>query len=216
VACATGLFNTDLVNQHTAEDNAAALAGELAAASAAAVASATLGEQLDTLVDEMRKDKLDDAGAAASIRQNVASKRFTASYYVSLWEPKVAPLRAVAAEEAAAGPRRANTVCVTGATGFLGAVLTSRLLERGYQVRGTVRGLEGAPARQLREKVGTFPNGTSNPHLTLHHADLMTHGAFAEAFAGTGVGTGVATGCAREAQPASTAALSPHATRRDR
>jgi dihydroflavonol-4-reductase len=184
VACATGLFNTDLVSQHTAEDNAAALAGELAAASAAAVASATLGEQLDTLVDEMIKYKLVDAGAAASIRQNVASKRFTASYYVSLWEPKVAPLRAAAAEEAVAGPRRANTVCVTGATGYLGAVLTSRLLERGYQVRGTVRGLEGAPARQLREKVGTFPNGTSNSHLTLHHADLMTHGAFAEAFAG--------------------------------
>lgn len=33
----------------------------------------------------------------------------------------------------------AETVCVTGASGFIGSWLIMRLLERGYAVRATVR-----------------------------------------------------------------------------
>jgi len=33
----------------------------------------------------------------------------------------------------------AETVCVTGASGFIGSWLVMRLMERGYMVRATVR-----------------------------------------------------------------------------
>ena len=34
---------------------------------------------------------------------------------------------------------KSETVCVTGASGFIGSWLVMRLLERGYTVRATVR-----------------------------------------------------------------------------
>ena len=68
-------------------------------------------------------------------------------------------------------------VVVTGASGFIAAHLVKELLERGYRVRGTVRGgaekypfltgLPGAPAR-----------------LELVNADLTTEGAFDEVVRG--------------------------------
>jgi cinnamoyl-CoA reductase len=40
---------------------------------------------------------------------------------------------------AAAAPGRGQTVCVTGAGGYVGSWIVKLLLERGYAVRGTVR-----------------------------------------------------------------------------
>ena len=67
------------------------------------------------------------------------------------------------------------TICVTGAGGFIASWLVKYLLERGYNVRGTIR---GDPPAHL----------TSLPHakerLTLYKADLLTPGSFDHAFAG--------------------------------
>ncbi|EFJ17393.1 hypothetical protein SELMODRAFT_233749 [Selaginella moellendorffii] len=65
------------------------------------------------------------------------------------------------------------TVCVTGASGFLGSWLVKRLLEEGYYVRGTVRDPDD-------------PNKTSHlwklsgaqERLTLFKADLLSEGVF--------------------------------------
>jgi len=40
---------------------------------------------------------------------------------------------------AAAAPGRGQTVCVTGAGGYIGSWIVKLLLARGYAVRGTVR-----------------------------------------------------------------------------
>lgn len=68
-------------------------------------------------------------------------------------------------------------VCVTGASGFIAAHIVQQLLERGYRVRGTVRG--GADR---------YPFLTSLPgaaeRLELVNADLTTEGAFDAAVRG--------------------------------
>nr|QOU08779.1 DFR2 [Triadica sebifera] len=73
-----------------------------------------------------------------------------------------------------------ETVCVTGASGFIGSWLVMRLLERGYLVRATVRDPDNAKKVQhLLE----LPNAKT--HLTLWKADLSVEGSFHEAIQGS-------------------------------
>lgn len=76
-----------------------------------------------------------------------------------------------------------GTVCVTGASGFIGSWLVMRLLERGYMVRATVRDPENAKkVKHLLE----LPNAKT--HLSLWKADLSVEGSFDEPIQGcTGV-----------------------------
>ncbi|GLT40122.1 hypothetical protein SLA2020_142780 [Shorea laevis] len=76
-----------------------------------------------------------------------------------------------------------ETVCVTGAAGFIGSWLVMRLLERGYVVRATVRD----PNNEKKVKhLLELPNAKT--HLTLWKADLAEEGSFDEAIQGcTGV-----------------------------
>jgi uncharacterized protein YbjT (DUF2867 family) len=67
-------------------------------------------------------------------------------------------------------------VLVTGASGFIAGSVVQLLLERGYQVRGTVRSLaDETKVRHLRELF---------PALQLFEADLLTEGSFDEACQG--------------------------------
>lgn len=76
-----------------------------------------------------------------------------------------------------------ESVCVTGAAGFIGSWLVMRLLERGYTVRATVRD----PANMKKVKhLLDLPKAAT--HLTLWKADLAVEGSFDEAIKGcTGV-----------------------------
>ena len=74
-----------------------------------------------------------------------------------------------------------GTVLVTGGTGFLGGWCIASLLERGYDVRTTVRDL--ARERRVRDTVeaaGTDPGS----RLTVLGADLVSDSGWAEAVAG--------------------------------
>jgi len=76
-----------------------------------------------------------------------------------------------------------ETVCVTGASGFIGSWLVMRLLERGYTVRATVRDPENM--KKVKHLV-ELPKAKT--HLTLWKADLADEGSFDEAIKGcTGV-----------------------------
>lgn len=76
-----------------------------------------------------------------------------------------------------------ETVCVTGAAGFVGSWLVMRLLERGYNVKATVRD----PANMKKVKhLLDLPNAKTN--LTLYKADLVDERSFDDAIAGcTGI-----------------------------
>jgi nucleoside-diphosphate-sugar epimerase len=67
-----------------------------------------------------------------------------------------------------------SPVCVTGASGFVGSYVVQALLERGYQVRATVRDPEDAQKTAHLRAMGD---------VTLHAADLMQPGSFDGAFA---------------------------------
>ncbi|XP_052197793.1 dihydroflavonol 4-reductase-like [Diospyros lotus] len=71
------------------------------------------------------------------------------------------------------------TVCVTGASGFMGSWLVMRLLQRGYTVRATVR--EPGNMKKVKPLV-ELPNADTN--LTLWKADLGEDGSFDEAIEG--------------------------------
>ncbi|MED6107182.1 hypothetical protein PIB30_011752 [Stylosanthes scabra] len=72
-----------------------------------------------------------------------------------------------------------KTVCVTGASGFIGSWLVMRLLEHGYTVRATVRD----PANMKKVKhLLELPGAKAN--LTLWKADLAEEGSFDEAIKG--------------------------------
>ncbi|KAJ0468448.1 Dihydroflavonol 4-reductase [Helianthus annuus] len=71
------------------------------------------------------------------------------------------------------------TVCVTGASGFIGSWLVMRLLERGYIVRATVRDPgDMKKVKHLKELPGAETN------LTLYKADMTQEGSFDEAIEG--------------------------------
>ncbi|EOY14811.1 Dihydroflavonol-4-reductase [Theobroma cacao] len=76
-----------------------------------------------------------------------------------------------------------QSVCVTGASGFIGSWLVMRLLENGYAVRATVRDPDNVKkVKHLLE----LPKADS--HLTLWKADLSEEGSFDAAIQGcTGV-----------------------------
>ncbi|CAF1918332.1 hypothetical protein Bca4012_051379 [Brassica carinata] len=67
-----------------------------------------------------------------------------------------------------------ETVCVTGASGFIGSWLVMRLLERGYFVRATVRD----PIQHLLD----LPK--ANTQVTLWKADLSDEGSYDDAING--------------------------------
>ncbi|WOL18325.1 cinnamoyl-CoA reductase 1-like [Canna indica] len=64
-------------------------------------------------------------------------------------------------------PGHGQTVCVTGAAGFIASWLVKRLLERGYTVRGTVRNPDDPKNAHLRSLEG------SEERLTLVKANLL-------------------------------------------
>lgn len=68
----------------------------------------------------------------------------------------------------------ALTVTVTGATGFIATELVKQLLEKGYDVRGTVRSLKNEEnVAHLKALDAALPG-----NLTLHEADLLQEGSF--------------------------------------
>jgi dihydroflavonol-4-reductase len=74
-----------------------------------------------------------------------------------------------------------GTVLVTGGTGFLGGWCVGSLLQRGYDVRTTVRDLAREPAvREAVQGAGVEPGS----RLTVLAADLMSDRGWAEAVAG--------------------------------
>ncbi|KAL6861913.1 hypothetical protein ACP4OV_017613 [Aristida adscensionis] len=79
-------------------------------------------------------------------------------------------------DDAAAG--RGQTVCVTGAGGYIGSWIVKLLLERGYTVRGTVRNPDDAKNAHLRALPGAAER------LSLCAADLLDGEALRAAVAG--------------------------------
>jgi nucleoside-diphosphate-sugar epimerase len=82
-------------------------------------------------------------------------------------------------------------VLVTGATGFVGKWVVVRLLEAGYRVRGTIRGL--ARADEVRRGVATRTGAAALDRLALVEADILEERGWAEAMAGAGAVMHVAT-----------------------
>ncbi|CAN0908138.1 Cinnamoyl-CoA reductase 1 [Linum grandiflorum] len=71
-----------------------------------------------------------------------------------------------------------QTVCVTGAGGFIGSWIVKLLLERGYTVRGTVRNPEDPKNRHLKELEG------ADERLSLWEADLLDYDSLRQAIDG--------------------------------
>ncbi|KAF8021650.1 hypothetical protein BT93_G1945 [Corymbia citriodora subsp. variegata] len=71
-----------------------------------------------------------------------------------------------------------QTICVTGAGGFIASWMVKLLLERGYAVRGTVRNPDDPKNTHLRELEG------ASERLTLHKGDLLDYESLREAIMG--------------------------------
>merc|ERR1739848_906565 len=72
------------------------------------------------------------------------------------------------------GDKSKTIVAVTGAGGYLGAVVVEELVKRGYKVRGTVRNKSSASAKM-------FDQWDS---VELFSADLLKDGSFDKCFDG--------------------------------
>ena len=77
-------------------------------------------------------------------------------------------------------PNANITVAVTGASGFIGAHCIKQLLEKGYKVRGTVRGDPSADKYKWIYDISTKFNIPNK--VTLYQADLLQNGSFNECF----------------------------------
>nr|ACZ59064.1 cinnamoyl CoA reductase [Eucalyptus pilularis] len=75
-------------------------------------------------------------------------------------------------------PGSGQTVCVTGAGGFIASWIVKLFLERGYTVRGTVRNPDDPKNGHLRELEG------ASERLTLYKGDLMDYESLREAIMG--------------------------------
>lgn len=75
-------------------------------------------------------------------------------------------------------PGHGQTVCVTGAGGFIASWIVKLCLDRGYTVRGTVRNPDDPKNAHLRELDG------AKERLTLCRADLLDFDSLREAIAG--------------------------------
>lgn len=76
--------------------------------------------------------------------------------------------------------QRFGTIAVTGAAGFIGGWVVTRLLERGYRVRACVRRVDDDSRTGFLKAMRAYASG----RLTLHAADLDTPGCFDEVFKG--------------------------------
>lgn len=75
-------------------------------------------------------------------------------------------------------PSDSQTVCVTGAGGFIASWIVKLLLEKGYTVKGTVRNPDDAKNSHLRELEG------AKERLILCKADLLDYESLLEAVKG--------------------------------
>lgn len=73
-----------------------------------------------------------------------------------------------------------GTIAVTGAAGFIGGWVVSRLLDKGYRVRACVRKVDDRSRTDFLKAMRGYASG----RLTLHAADLDTAGCFDEVFKG--------------------------------
>jgi dihydroflavonol-4-reductase len=67
-----------------------------------------------------------------------------------------------------------ESVLVTGGSGFIGAHCILQLLEKGYQVRTTVRSMEKEPAVRAMLKEGGADAPNADARLSFAAADLMS------------------------------------------
>src|SRR4051812_18547137 len=75
-----------------------------------------------------------------------------------------------------------DTVLVTGGTGYLAGWLIAGLLQRGYQVRTTVRSLD--KAQRVRDAVSEQTSGQAVGTIEFAVADLLGDDGWGEAAAG--------------------------------
>jgi len=75
---------------------------------------------------------------------------------------------------------RSEQVLVTGGTGYLGSRIIVTLLEQGFNVRTTVR----SPARETELRAMIASELGANATLSIHVADLLKDGGWAEATKG--------------------------------
>jgi nucleoside-diphosphate-sugar epimerase len=73
-----------------------------------------------------------------------------------------------------------STVAVTGASGYIASSLIKKLLEKGYNVNGTVRSLENETKTQ--HLLSTVTNSNQKGKLKLFEADLLEKGSFKKCF----------------------------------
>ena len=79
--------------------------------------------------------------------------------------------------------KQQQTVCVTGATGYVAGHLIQQLLQAGHRVHGTVRSLSKSPKlAALYELADQYPD-----QLELFQAELLTQGSFRAAMRGCSV-----------------------------
>jgi nucleoside-diphosphate-sugar epimerase len=76
--------------------------------------------------------------------------------------------------------RSGGVVAVTGAAGFIGGHVVSRLLETGYRVRACVRNVDDDARVGFLKAMNPYASG----RLTLHRADLDERGCFDDIFRG--------------------------------